>query len=1159
MSTLICLKCGFNNPPGMRFCGNCGVRLGGTGMLPASAPVAATFSPDHLGAMMGADLLERFQQAGLEAAGQRRNVTVLFADISGYTALSDQLDPEEMFNIIQQYSHLLANNVYKYDGMVDKFIGDGLMALFGAPIAHENNAELAVRAALDMQTDVARLSQDINNQLGVELRVRIGLHAGAVIVGSVGSNLMMNYTAIGNTVNLASRLEQAAAPGTTVVSESVYHSTRPLFSYAPLPPLTLKGISQPVTAYRAVASKAHPGSMRGVEGLHAPLVGRDAELGQLYQAVNRLINDKKGQLVLITGEAGMGKSRLTAELKNFVRQTPVLILEGHSLTYRRAVPYWIFQDVLRDYLDVTADTPEAEVREQLTKRVADSLWETSDNALPYLEVLLSLEPSDKTAAERLRYLEAGQLRQQIFIAVRELLVAEAHNRPLLLILEDLHWADEASLDLIAFLLDSVRNTPLLIYAISRTIQEGTLANIAERARKQFADRLAEIALTSLPPAQSEQLLSQLLDVPNIPASLREQIIQRASGIPFYLEEILRMLIDSGLIQRGDGHWQLTPGADLAAIGVPDTLQDLILTRFDRLDSTQRRILQVASVLGRQFNWNLLNAVLRPSDENAVRTALSLLIEREFLLPDADSPDSKYEFRHILTAETIYGTLLKRDRGVLHGQVGESIEKLHADRLDGQVELLARHYAWSPRLDRALHYLILAGQKALRGYANSQARQHYEQALDLLPEVRHTPEQAFEVHTGLGDVLVFVGEYPSARSHYEDALAIISAEPLARSLQKRIILQRKVGTTFARQGSYDEALMCFNLAIATLKESPEPSPVERAQALNEIGWINFQRGNFDKARRYLQEALALVEGAPAYDIIASIYNRMGAVAFESGDLPQAANYARQSLMLRENMGDTAGVARMYNNLGMMSWRLGEWKQALENYSHSLRLLEQMGDVDGIAITHNNRGLLFTDQGNVTAARAELEAGLKAAQQIGNMFYVARAHMNLGRLWSVVGDWDKAAAHLAESEKLFAEIETRDTLADVLLLQCEIQVGKGDLDRARGLISQVRAILKEANQLESDQQGRLARQLGMIAMLAGNWPEAQSALQESMTVFHKLGDGFEQAKTSYQLGLLASQTSEAAQARSYLEESRQIFERLGAKLELEKCDKLLSTLG
>ncbi|MEK7324158.1 MAG: adenylate/guanylate cyclase domain-containing protein, partial [Chloroflexota bacterium] len=201
MSTLICIKCGFNNPPGMRFCGNCGVRLGGTGMLPASAPVAASFSPDHLGAMMGADLLERFQQAGLEAAGQRRNVTVLFADISGYTALSDQLDAEEMFNIIQQYSHLLANTVYKYDGMVDKFIGDGLMALFGAPIAHENNAELAVRAALDMQTDVARLSQDINNQLGVELRVRIGLHAGAVIVGSVGSNLMMNYTAIGNTVN----------------------------------------------------------------------------------------------------------------------------------------------------------------------------------------------------------------------------------------------------------------------------------------------------------------------------------------------------------------------------------------------------------------------------------------------------------------------------------------------------------------------------------------------------------------------------------------------------------------------------------------------------------------------------------------------------------------------------------------------------------------------------------------------------------------------------------------------------------------------------------------------------------------------------------------------------------------------------------------------
>ncbi|MBI3242525.1 MAG: tetratricopeptide repeat protein [Chloroflexi bacterium] len=1158
MSAFICARCGFNSPPGMRFCGNCGARLGATGMLPVATPVAASFSPEHLGTMMGADLMERFQQAGLEAAGQRRNVTVLFADISGYTALSSQLDAEETYNIIQQYSHLLATNVYKYDGMVDKFIGDGLIALFGAPIAHENNAELAARAALDMQTDVARLSQDLKDQLGVELKVRVGLHSGAVIVGSVGSNLMMNYTAIGNTVNLASRLEQAAAPGTTIVSESLYHATKALFSYAPLPPLTLKGVSQPVTAYRVLGSKTHPGSVRGIEGLHAPLVGRDAELGQLYQAVNRLINDKKGQFVLITGDAGMGKSRLTAELKNFVRQTPLLILEGHSLTYRRAVSYWIFQDILRDYLGLTTDSPEAEVREQLARRVADSFWETSGNLLPYLEHLLALEPSDKAAAERLRYLDAGKLRQQIFAATRDLLVAEAHNRPLLLILEDLHWADEASLDLIAFLLDSLRDTPLIIYAISRPLQIGALAEIAERARKQFPDRFVELALQSLPPSQSEQLLAQLLDMPNIPGSLRDQIIQRASGIPFYLEEILRMLIDSGLIQRGDDHWQLKPGVDLAAIGVPGTLQDLILTRFDRLESVQRRILQVASVIGRQFSLPLLNAVLGSPDESATRVALAHLIEREFLLPDADAPDSKYEFKHILTSETIYSTLLKRERSILHGQVGEAIEKLYANRLDSQIELLARHYSWSPRLDRALHYLLLAGRKALRGHANSQARQHLEQALVLLAEVRHTPEQAFEIHAGLGDVLMFAGEYPPARSHYEDALAIISAEPLARSLQKRVVLQRKVGTTFARQGSYDEALMCFDLAKATLNESAEPASLERAQTLNEIGWIHFQRGKFDEARLHLQEALALVGKTPAHDIVASINNRLGAVAFESGDLTRAADYVRQSLALSEAMGDVAGVARAYNNLGMMSWRLGEWKQALENYSHCLRLLEQIGDADGIAIAHNNRGLLFTDQGNVAAARAELELGLKVAQQIGNMFYVARAHMNLGRLWNAVGDWDKAAAHLTESEVLFAEIETRDTLADVLLLESEMCVGRGELERARGLISQVQVILKEANQAESDHQGWLARQVGIIALTENNFVGAEAALRESAAIFQRLDAQFENAKTNYQFGLLASKMANAVQAKCHGEEARQVFEKLGAKLELEKCNKLLSEL-
>ncbi len=294
MPALLCSKCGFNNPPGMRFCGNCGTKLEvGTAPLQLHTPQPG-FSSDAIGVMMGADLLDRFRKAGLEAAGQRRNVTILFVDLSGFTDFSQHHDNEDTYVLIQQYLSLLAKDVYKYDGMVDKFMGDGLMAIFGAPIAHENSAELAIRAALDMQMDMAEFSQAVQESLGKELRLHIGLHSGPVIVGSIGSSMMMNYTAIGDTVNLAYRLEQHCPAGAILVSETTYQMTRALFDFMAVAPLVLKGIQQPVPAYRVLAAKTNPGETRGIEGLHAPLIGRDEELAQLKRITDQVLEEKKG-------------------------------------------------------------------------------------------------------------------------------------------------------------------------------------------------------------------------------------------------------------------------------------------------------------------------------------------------------------------------------------------------------------------------------------------------------------------------------------------------------------------------------------------------------------------------------------------------------------------------------------------------------------------------------------------------------------------------------------------------------------------------------------------------------------------------------------------------------------------------------------------------
>ncbi|MGC1377522.1 MAG: adenylate/guanylate cyclase domain-containing protein, partial [Anaerolineales bacterium] len=917
-----CRNCGFVNPPNMRFCGNCGLRLLATGILPTAEPVAGQEAAQRLGEMVGADLLDRFRQAGLEAAGQRRQVTVLFVDLSGYTHLSEQInDSEQLYELVQRCTKMFANDVYKYDGMVDKFTGDGLMALFGAPIAHENSAELAIRSALDMQTDLEKLSAELKDRLGSEIKAHIGLHSGNVVVGGVGSNMMMNYTAIGDVVNLASRIEAAAGSGMILVSGVVHRQVRTLFDFEAVAPLQLKGVRQPVIAHRVLGAKSKPGSVRGIEGLYAPMVGRDGELERLRQAVNAMNSEKLGRFAAVSGEAGIGKSRLISEFKAFLSQLPVQVLEGYSLIYRKGISYWIFQDMILRLLEVDAETPRSECQARLRELVTRALPKRVDDVLPYLEQMLSLPLSNPETAKRIDYLAAEQLRQQIFLAVRDLILAEVRQKPVVLILEDLHWADSGSLELLDFLLDSLVRNPVVIVAVSRSFADGKLAEITRRAGESLRLRFTDLSLKSLSPDQSDRLFSQLLVIQNMPEALRAHIVQRASGIPLYLEEILRMLMDRNLLMRVDGRWQLADKVDLALLGVPDTLEGLILTRFDHLELVERHILKVASVVGRSFTRAVIVECLPTLTAQEIDHSIWVLLDREFILPDP-SPDGEYLYKHVLVADTIYSTLLKRERKELHGLVAETIEKLFADHLENQVDVLARHYFWSDRTDRALHYLILAGQKAARNYNSSQAQKYFEDALSLLPDVKHTTQQALQVHAGLGDALVLAGDYPATRAEYELAVQAISGD---EQTSPEIVcnLKRKIGMTYERQGDYDQALVCLNQARDMLAQTGLDSPAELSQILNDTGWIYFRRSNLDEAEKCLFQAQALADKAARLDLVSSVYNRLGGVYYQKDRLKQASDFVSKSLAIREEIGDILGVARSCNNLGNLGWKLGSW--------------------------------------------------------------------------------------------------------------------------------------------------------------------------------------------------------------------------------------------
>lgn len=1194
----ICPNCGFHNPPGMRFCGNCGTRLVEIGQehRPEESPSAI----ENLGVMTGEDLLDRFRKAGLEASGQRRNVTILFVDLSGYTRLSEQLGEEELFEIVQKFIRLLVEDVYRYEGMVDKLTGDGLMALFGAPIAHENDAERAIRSAQDMMIDVARLSHELNLP-GKELHLHIGLNSGTVVVGGIGGNGMMNYTAIGDSVNLARRLEESAKPGEILVSQKIYNQVYRLFEFQPLPPLSLKNVSEKIIAYRLISPKTPPTSIRGIEGLRAPLIGREKEFGIILQRMNRLVENHQGGMILLVGDGGIGKSRLTSEIREAFTGRNLLILEGRSLTYRKAISYWIFQEIVLNYLGLSFEASQEQIHNRLCSIAQQNLQSLgmSDqkifDKILCIESMMFMDPGneirvDEAFTERLRYLNAEQLQQQIFLAVRDLLLAAARQKPIMLILEDLHWADNSSIALLKFLIDTTLDAPIFIYGITRPFENGAVKTIHDRAKQRLGKHYLYLHLQALTPDVSEQLLTSLLNIKNFPEQLRDQIIQRSAGLPFYLEEILRMLIENKVIYY-DGHaWNLAEGADSAQIGVPETLQGLILTRFDRLSLLERRILQIAAVIGYQFNEKILSLVVQSGSwlaetkeedsndmelpafsETAYEDALKQLISREFILPQNGwsgsgkgqlellEDEAPFEFRHALVSDAVYSTLLQRDRRDLHTRVGLAIEKYYSDRIDTQVEVLAGHFLRSSLQDRALFYLIAAGQKAASRYANEQAQLLFSQALEILPKAEfHTPDQEAAVYQGLGDAYLVRGEYATARKYFSHGLDVFQnfdisyqdekEKEKAAPIKTRQIcaLYRKISRTYEGQGEYDKALERLRIAIELLQKQNAPDGVERANILNDMGWIDFRRANLDQAEARFLEALHLSEEAGQIDLVASVLNRLAGICFQRDTLDLAKFYLERSLRLREQMGDVAAVARVYNNLGLIAWRQSNLDVALEIFNRSYQLQKNLGDVEGLVVLRTNMGLIEMDRFHYDQAESYFQEALDKAERIGHTYHVSKAWMHLSLLNVYRKNWDACCRYAELSQRGFAELGIDEVNFDLIIMRARAYLGLHETEKLEVALKQIHEILmenSEKTELPSEEDGRAHRLLGEVAESRENLLEAKQEFEQSIQIFKTLGSPIEQARTLILLADVLMQYHEPEAAQEKRQAADSLFGKMG----------------
>jgi ABC-type transport system substrate-binding protein/class 3 adenylate cyclase len=645
--------------------------------------------------------------------GTQRIVTVLFADVVGSTAIGERLGPERSKFLFDEVVALIAQEVRRFDGTIAQLAGDGVFALFGAPVGHEDDAERAVRAALAIESAIAAYGEELQSGYGIDLRVRVALNTGPVVLTDADEG-DGRYNALGDTANIAARLQELAPDGGIVVGPETERQVQYCVELESLGEVELRGLERPLRAARVTGARG-PAQVRAV----VPVVGRASELAVLDEAC-QAIADGSGAIVSITGESGIGKSRLVVEARRRFGDR-IRFLEGRAGSYAENFPYWPVRDLLRDWLSIGVDAPEARVRLEM-KAALGGLGARAEMAYPFLARLLGL-PLEAEASAALRELSREAVQQQTFAAVGEVVRRLAEERPLCIVVDDLQWADSLTLELVEDLLALTDEVQLGVVLIYRADRDQPSWRLGEHARAHFPHRYREIELRPLPAGASRELAEALAEAA-LPGSLADLLAERAGGNPFFLEEALQDLIERGALRRRDGAWALTDGQ----VVVPTLVQGALQARLDRLPPRTREVVSVSSAIGRGFGLPLLERLL-PHEQ--VVGALSDLMRLDLIVEVSRRPAPEYRFRHGLVQEVAYGSLLEPARRSLHRRIGEALETLYGETNESFYGPLARHFAEADEPERAARYSLLAGDAARAVYADHEAIEHYRRARTFL--------------------------------------------------------------------------------------------------------------------------------------------------------------------------------------------------------------------------------------------------------------------------------------------------------------------------------------------------------------------------------------------------------------------------------------------
>ena len=993
---LICPECGGGIPLGRKFCGNCGHRLVAaekTTVIDYDRP--QSYTPKHL--------IDKILTTRTAIEGERKLVTVLFADVVDSTAMFENLDPEDVHEIMDGCFRILLDEVHQYEGTVNQFRGDGVMALFGAPIAHEDHAGRACHASLAILKKLIPYAEKLKGDYGINFRMRMGLNSGPVVVAAIGDDLRMDYTAQGDTANLASRMESSAEPGTILVSEHTHRLARDFFNFEPRGTIRVKGKQAPVKVYRLLGSGEIETRMAAstAKGL-TRFVGRRRELEALEEAFLKTASGQ-GQAVGIVGEAGVGKSRLLLELLKVLPREGFDYFEGRCLHYGSAMPYLPILDIFRSFVGIKEGDPEAAVEKKIEERIL-GLDENLRDAIPPLADLLSLPVKDAEYAK----LEPKERRERAFEAIRNVLIRGSQEKPLVLAVEDLHWIDKTSQEFLEYTIGWLPNTRILLILLYRPEYTHPWGS------KSW---YVKIGLDQLSDGTSVELVRNILEGGQVAPELRNLILGRASGNPFFMEELAHSLLENGSILKQRNQYVLA--AESGEIHVPDTVQGIIAARMDRLEEGLKRIMQVASVIGREFAFRILQAIADTQED--LKSKLLNLQGLEFIYEKNLFPELEYIFRHALTQEVAYNSLLIRHRKEIHGKIGRAMEKLYSERLEAFYEMLAYHYARSGVPNKAYEYLKKSGDKACKNDALNESVRFFRDAMEMLsrlPATHKNKKEKLELVLSASIPLRMLGRYTK-----EYLPMLQQAEALAEELgeeQKRVYIRSIIGLYYMVIGDATGDVL---LGWKYLEECMDhPDMAENAELAVPIGFNIISSfsltGEFTKTCQIAPTIIDLIErsgtrnrffGTPynVYPFMLAVWGiATGVVA---GDFDRGEKLLEKGLShaLHTDHQGTLGFVEWH--YGMLYAIKGDGERAAEHLRNAARYMEESQTAAYQGPVWSFLGLAHLFMGEPETAVEFARKGLQMHTNLGIPFFQSMCHCLLSHIHLELGQVEKVRAH------------------------------------------------------------------------------------------------------------------------------------------------------